>query len=261
MTHFTTELAVRNGSFELFLNGLRIAGASNSASYRAELECDTAIRAGFNTLALWWSPNPGKQSPGKDPAPPRSSCTVRLNRVVTDTAGASNREVLGSIEGPTASSDSGGVKTLEFRVPPADLRIRLWSELSSVPVLTPTDLASMGGVLKNFLGFLCAGDVDGAARAGAFRIGERARAKGVPEPELAEVYGQQMRRMSAEGPITAITRSPESLVFIPEGDGRVWMAHAARSQGEPWLGVEAGGKRVFIPVGLGKIEGSWTVVR
>ena len=259
MTYHTAELSVRNGSFELFLNGLRIAGASRTASYRAEPECDTAIRAGFNTLSLWWSPNPEKLSPGKVPIP--SSCTVRLNRVVTDRSGAASRELIGTLEGPTAASDSGAVKTLEFRVPPADMRIRLWSELSSVQSLTRADVALMAGVLKDFLGLLCGGDADAAGRVGSFRIAERARAKGVPEPELAEVYRDQMRRMAAEGPMTPIARDPDTLVFIPEGDGRVWMAHAAGTHGEPWLGVQIGGKPIFIPIGLGRIERQWTIVR
>jgi hypothetical protein len=153
------------------------------------------------------------------------------------------------------------VQALEFRVPPVDMRIRLWSELTSVQGLTRTDIASMASVLRDFLALLCAGDADAAGRVGSFRIAERARAKGVPEPELAEVYGEQMRRMAAEGPMTAIARDPDTLVFIPEGDGRVWMAHAAATQGEPWLGVKTGGKRIFIPVGLGRIEGRWSIVR
>lgn len=259
MIYFTVEADVENASFALALNDICLSKGENRAVFRGDLPGDSAVRPGANFLDFWFLPDRDRMADNSNPAQSTGALSIVRNTVAE--SGMVERQILGRLDAPLLIPENGWLGRLRFEVDQADVRIRLWNEVERVGALSRSDVLGMIEVLDKFTELVVSRNFTALGEAGRFRIEERARAKGISEKEMEEVYFTQLEELLGTAAVAKVPRNLENLFFVVGAEGRIWEPFSAGSRGEHWLEFDIGSRRMPVPIGLGRRFGEWRIVR
>lgn len=171
------------------------------------------------------------------------------------------KEVLASIVYP-ADNDPGDVASYEKAENfdfSSKIQLRVWQDTPKIDSLKDSDRADILSLLQKLQAALVSGDAETATLLQRYKIDEDALAEDKDVSTIIDITKSNYQWLASQGALKSPVLSLDNLTFSIVGKNQ--MIYVTDKRGGHPIQLESEDMFFEIPVFMGKVNGSWTIVR